>query len=349
LEKDLIWDGIVSSMERIFGKNKEGGKLNEKDLVEVKDELVYRKMEGAYEGPGELEKTPEDLRIIEEVNLLLNEELEALGIEVHKNIDPQTIHFLNRSDFLKVSNMAGPRAFGDPISGHIYVDNETKQGSIHPSDLNEFKLLLHESIHMLSHIKYYLDDQRKTLDTYRTGYFTNNVSNGEDVHDHFTGLNEAVTEAMALEVTEKNRATLDNTIHPTEEDWEYGLSGSYEAEREILEFIIKKIVEKNGEAEDEVWNRFKKGAFTGEMMHLRDIERVFGIGTLRVVAAIDSGTIMEKIEAAQGHVDIFKRNTVNKKILEYLQTGDENLRNAIASVILNDREYEGVIKRQIME
>ena len=334
-------------MERIFGKNIEGKKLEEKDLREIRDEIEDKRGLGIREIHNELDKSPRDQLIIERAATLLTDEIESLGVKTEKAINPKRIHFLNHADFLNTGH-AGAKAFLDPLTGHIYVDNEGKKGLIHPSDLNEFKLLLHEFIHARSHITYYADDQRQTLDAYRTGYSSNNVSSEEDAHGHFTGLNEAVTEAMALEITLKNRATLDVSLTITGEDW-YALVSPYETERKILSFIIKKVAEKNSETEEEVWERFKRSAFTGELMHLRDIERTFGQGALRVVAAIDSGTFLQEKEDIQGYVDLRGRDFLNQKILEYLETEDDELRDTIAYSLLNNREYKGVQKRRATE
>jgi hypothetical protein len=45
------------------------------------------------------------------------------------------------------------------------------------------------------------------------------------------------------------------------------------------------VAKAKNETRDEVWQRIKKGYFTGELMHLRDIERTLGPGTLEKVAA----------------------------------------------------------------
>jgi len=56
----------------------------------------------------------------------------------------------------------------------------------------------------------------------------------------------------------------------------------YNLPLEILEIVLEKIAKNNKEKPEQVWQRFKKGFFTGEMMHLRDVEKTFGKGALRV-------------------------------------------------------------------
>lgn len=67
---------------------------------------------------------------------------------------------------------------------------------------------------------------------------------------------------------------------------------------------------------------------TGEMMHLRDVERVFGPGALRMLAAAYSGT--RDLESSE----------VDEKLFRYFETDDKNEQDEIANDILNDRELE---------
>lgn len=75
------------------------------------------------------------------------------------------------------------------------------------------------------------------------------------------------------------------------------------------------------------------------MMHLRDIEKTFGKGSLRVLAAIDCGT--------KNNPPIQKyREKNNNKILEYFETDNEENKEQIARSILNERERMKYINRR---
>ena len=97
---------------------------------------------------------------------------------------------------------------------------------------------------------------------------------------------------------------------------------------------MEKIAEKNSESKEAVWMRFKKGEFTGEMMHLREVERTFGKGALRVLAALGSGT----------------RNMKRSKLIEqtesYFKTDDVAAQEKIAKEILIERERLRYDQRQ---
>jgi hypothetical protein len=86
-------------------------------------------------------------------------------------------------------------------------------------------------------------------------------------------------------------------------------------EIEIVEIIIQKVAEKKGEDRELVWQRFKRGLFSGEMMHLRDIEETFGKGSLRILASLES----EDVPVAM--------------VKKYFESENETEKNAIAREI----------------
>ncbi len=47
---------------------------------------------------------------------------------------------------------------------------------------------------------------------------------------------------------------------------------------------IVEIAKQKGEDENAVWQKIKRGQFTGEMMHLRDVEKYLGKGVLKKIA-----------------------------------------------------------------
>jgi D-mannonate dehydratase len=56
-----------------------------------------------------------------------------------------------------------------------------------------------------------------------------------------------------------------------------------------MDSILQRLAERSGESVEAVWERFQRHHFSGNMMHLRDIERAFGPGTLRVYATVRAG------------------------------------------------------------
>mgnify|MGYP001566357251 CR=1 FL=1 len=102
----------------------------------------------------------------------------------------------------------------------------------------------------------------------------------------------------------------------------------------IVRLVIKKVAEKKGITYDEVWKKIKKGYFSGEMMHLRDVEDVFGHGSLRFLGALGSGEVLGG------------RGELNQKFYMYFKTDDKSERNKIAREVLNERERLKYKERQ---
>jgi hypothetical protein len=105
----------------------------------------------------------------------------------------------------------------------------------------------------------------------------------------------------------------------------------------ILDIIIQKIARKKSEDQREVWKRMKNGQFTGEIKSLdRDVEQTFGKGSMRVLAALDSGT-------KEG----LSFNEVRQKILAYFESDDETEKDTLADEVLNYREnYKYKIRKK---
>jgi hypothetical protein len=81
-------------------------------------------------------------------------------------------------------------------------------------------------------------------------------------------LNEACTESIAQGVL-ANSNGLDAMLVA-------GENSAYAIDRVLLVHIIVGIAKTKKETLETVWSRFERGYFTGELMHLRDIEKTFG-------------------------------------------------------------------------
>ena len=142
-----------------------------------------------------------------------------------------------------------------------------------------------------------------------------------------------MTDDIALRLMARHMEDFFKEFKFTEKELEEGIS--YEEDYlTILSAIIKKIAKNNNEEPKEVWKRFRKGYFTGEMMHLRDVDKVFGKGALRVLAALKCG------------VNDLPDEEIIRKVYRYFKTDDEKEREAIAGEILIPREKEKYLKRR---
>ena len=272
--------------------------------------------EGLEPVPGEIDKSGEIFNFIETINGYLNEELQSLGLgEVQ--LDARRIHVLPPEVF--------QREFPHrPDANGVYRGNE--DGVYVEKDksrLQAYKSLLHEVVHQIAFRSFFANPETRQTYTTRNGY-TNEQANEEN-HEHFRGLNEAVVDSIVKEVFMKHKDELIKEFSISEEEQKESVS-YYQGYMDILNIVMDKIAERNDESRESVWSRFKKGEFTGEMMHMRDVEKTFGKGALRVLAALGSGTKNAR------------RSKLIEEMKEYFQTDDEAVRERLAKEILIERE-----------
>ncbi len=119
------------------------------------------------------------------------------------------------------------------------------------------ELIRHEMAHAASH---------NVISEFSSGHVTRVGYKvpGRRKKTYYLSLNEACTETIAQEASCEDRQNFFET------------KGTYARDRLLLQHIVRKIAAAKGETTVVVWSRFVRGFFTGELMHLRDIETAFG-------------------------------------------------------------------------
>ncbi len=261
-----------------------GKKLSGEDRKGSKEYITSKQQEAVEIGDRESEKSEEDFKIISDLNDYLQEELKTLGLEGIDSINPNQIHFYSDAAYEEKFPHAKNTFIFTKVFNNAINANVDATGKI--GRLQFFKGILHEMVHTASKKKYYLrpDDD---ISVSRSGYRNENPI---DDHEHLIGLNEAIVDKITIDIFNKHRKdiVLDFDISSDDCAKEAKYLGHYDKYIEILEIIVKRISDTKGESEDDVWKRFKRGIFTGEMMHLRDIEKIYGKGALRVLDILDS-------------------------------------------------------------
>ena len=298
----------MKSEQMIFGKG-----LTPESREAAGEAFDKLSEEGFERVDGEVEKSEEASRFIGAVNGYLNEELRLMGVgEIQ--LDPRRIHILSIDDFEKNFPNAEANGIYRDLADGIYVRQAGR--------MQLYKTIFHEMVHQASSRSFFADPKDRNIGRRRIGYTAFN--SGEKNHEHFRGLNEAVTDMIVREIFIKHKDELIRDFEITEDEQKQSVDFYFEY-MDVVKIIIAGIAKKNGEDEEAVWERFKKGEFTGEMMHLRDIEKTFGKGSLRVLAAMDSGT---------KNID----SDTDEKLSAYFKTEDEKSKDAIAKDILIERE-----------
>lgn len=274
-----------------------GFKIMGKNLSPERKEIFtkkYEKIEKEAMTPytNELEKNEKAKEIIGFINACLKKEFEEMHLE-YTEIPVQKIHIFSKESFEKTfyDKKGSLGAFSSAI---------LKEANIKACDgeiARAFKAITHEMIHIASYNVYYADPENEELkENYRSGYF-NNQHQGDNYHNHFIGLNEGIIDLVVSEIVQENLDTILKMLAIEKEDWKDVVW--YHDESNLINRIAEKIATKNGEDFDIVYKRFKRGLFSGEMMHLRDVERVYGEDALRILSYLNSN-VEKKILGALG-------------------------------------------------
>ena len=152
---------------------------------------------------------------------------------------------------------------------------------------------IHEAYHYASKNKLLL---KGSTEGSRSGYSIWFESGIEQWIISFESLNEAITEMLAMETLINNEQKLginsqefithDGIVKNFEEEFEEELENYYTKDRALLLTIINQISKATDQKPEIIWRRLVQGYVSGEMMHLRDIEKVYGQGGLRFYASL---------------------------------------------------------------
>lgn len=310
----------------IFGKN-----LSPEKKEKIENRIRQEREKTSQPFENEIEKTSEEIKFINLADSWLTQEFKEIGIAEKPDIRPEIVHFLSREEFKKICRHKDCMAFASFPENNIYINKDAP-----PHRLELYATIMHEAVHMPAFEKIYAEvkkpDDNLICSQYRRGYRVENPA--EENHEHFRGLGEIIADKTVIEIFHKHKEKLISELNITPE--EEKLPISFYDGLDILDIVIGKLARKKNESEKTVWREFKKGQFTGRMTHLKDVERTFGKGSLRMLAAFDS----------EGSTKSLPPEIINKKIFRYFETDDESEREKIASEVLSERERLEYLKRR---
>ena len=275
-------------MERfVFEENEE----EEKDKATEQMETTLRA--GRERISGEYEKSGKEVGMIEVANDLLAQELNRLGLDTFQMIEAESVHLLPTEIF------KGQISSGETCAAGVFTltersvlidkDGAYKEGSGGDEEL--FHVQLHEMTHAISKAKHIVevneadDGNDMKVQQYRSGYYF--VS--KKYPEGFVAFNEAVTEKLTCELMDRKVDYIRARMSVYGSDKSYvSFKDHYKEQIKVLDAIIERVAEYKREAVTQTWDRLKRGYFSGEMMHLRDIERAIGRGMLRKLAGMQS-------------------------------------------------------------
>ncbi len=274
----------------------------------------------------ELEKTAEELRVIDYIDDLLKEEFCDLGIIEMPEIHPDRFVFISEEDFSQRESKEG-------VKGTYFSFEDVamfcRERSLNRVDL--YKTMMHEAVHMTSHMKHWVDVKNKKINQYRVGYSIANTSHPDDRHPHLNAFNEGVTELTVEQFFHKHKNDIVKKFDFSDEEFREA-KFSYALFRSIVMVICEGVAAYEGVKKIDVWERIKKGQFTGELMHLRGIERAYGFEALDVLDALE----IDDSDIANSTKEVASQK--NEKILEYFLNYDQpgNDRSIIRKKLMDE-------------
>lgn len=285
---------------------------NEKDDLETHlRRKQYRSKDPVSER--EIEKGIEEKKFIDLAQKSVLEEIKKLGLDVPEIFDPVRIHILP-ADFQsnRLENNSGQyRSVEDCIVIKKQKDN-----------FRFYQVVVHELIHAYSWNKFYVKETKDGFKggSKRSGYAYISKDDDED-YEKFRGFTEAIVEDFQREITYKNAEELARMTTDNQSILEIKAlnQNSYYFERELLHYAVDKFARQNNIENNEVWQKLRKGLFTGEMMFLRMFEKTFGPDTMKILAVFGEAGEMEDEEVYEEFKKYFDASVEERsKIAEAL-------------------------------
>lgn len=263
-----------------------GPGLTQEKKKEVSDFLGGYDIDAEEPVEGEVEKSPEIQQAILDINQYREEIAVELNLPKPKPIKFAQVHLLPPAVYAE--RYPDYPDWSEGVHGNLGHGIFIKyRPGINVELLKMF--MLHEGIHMDSHHAYFTKNQNDDpvdglSGQTRSGYSTRTPYK-ETENDYLNGFNEAVVQKTTWEKISPYLVRMKTNI-------------SYEKEIEVLDSIIEKIAAKYKEEKAAVWNKIKRGLFTGKMMHLRRINGTYGPNALKVLAVLtdEYGATTEKIK-----------------------------------------------------
>lgn len=276
------------------------------------------KVEQLTEGilsPNGLEKTPEDTYVIGEFNKYLAEEAKILGLE----FDPIAIENIIILDPDEYDKIIGSDSRGSFKPNHKLIFLKRTKG------VGQYHALLHEMIHHQSS-QVFVTYPESAPNVERLGY---HIYERNEREEKLMGFNDGVTELLTAEILNRHKNEILSNLAYFKDQSSYAkmeIDDFFKGNRgdgAFVEMLIIKVAQKTKQSEEEIWKTFKTGMLTGNMMHLKIIEKVFGKGSLKVLAKHGSRNA-DNTRLTSGLVydyffedDTKRRNGIKLKLLKH--------------------------------
>ena len=263
-------------------------------------------------------KTQRDLAIIDLANEILMKELTKY-VPGYRGIAPRQIHFFQWGKDVDIDEDNVPQGLHEPNTSMVFID-KTDVGLI-----ELLYLVLHEATHVASHHKF-IRLRNGNLKIYRVGYEVFDASSRK--LKHFHDFDEAVVDLFVLHLFIKYGELIMRRLNIKPKQFRESAKIYYGDELKIVIDIIWRMAQTDKRRARRIRERIVSGLFTGQMMHLRSMERALGVGSLRFLAALGRAT-----RPGLNH------GQIARKAKEFFSLDDPHKRLKNAKKILIDSEY----------
>lgn len=270
---------------------------------------------------GELEKTEEEILMLETINSFIGDELEQLGIDTYEPISLERVHILPESVFREKFPDSTAKAFFLSTSDVVYLNRDAAS-----TKAQIFSTLLHELIHRASIKKFYYNQDSRSISDARLGYRLNSSWKEEEGRQNrLRGFNELMTDFTVYKLLLKNLQKLNDVLGITKEDVQ-GPIFTYMHYGPILESILKKISAEKAVPQGKVFEDLERGQFANNLLVLKDVERSFGRGAIEILSLLESLNDKEENQKLEQMIkDYFseqndeQRNLLGVQIKEFVE------------------------------
>ncbi len=297
-----------------------GARYGKKEKISNEKHLLKWSKEGMEPMEGEMEKTEEDIKMLNMLNDFIKDEMLSLGIKHYEPLPAEKVHILPQKIFEKhnpqSSKMGGSLAASfNPADDTLYINKGV-------SDSRALMLMsiLHEALHRTSTMKFYAD--KKTIYNARIGYSLKSAWKKEGRQKKLSGFNELMVHYTTLKILLKNIKKLEK-LGISKKDIK-GVTTVYDQYYPILALITKKVSEDTGIPPDQVFANFEKGQFQKTILALKDIEKSFGRGSLKILSLLGEMKNPADNDKLAGMIELFfaeknagEREKIRKKIIDF--------------------------------
>lgn len=293
----------------------------------IRDLLHEHREQGKNKVEGEIEKTDSDIRAMVVVNYLVQQLLVDLNlrkrIELEKPvIEPEQVHLLPSETFHTMfPDAKRSGAVHDSNSRAVFVNGDSSA-----LPWTRFHVLLHETLHAVGFEAFRASVDTPSFSTYRNGYVVHEVSDeGQNEGELFRGFNEGFVDLMTSQLVSRNEEFIRRACE-IQEERKMRFAEGYAQFIAVVLKIMNKVAQRTGRQVSDVLASYERSYFTGNMLHMREIEKTFGRHSLRVLAELGRNPSSSQ--------DRMEESEKNGKILRYFDAEDKQERALIASEIL---------------